>query len=125
MLTKSQIPWLLAALVLTAHTRCVFSHAIEAADRHQRLQSDEQPLDSSRRATCENESSCICKGATLAAGVKVSAPELSLEHAVCVSPAASLLGCMANSSDRRFLPDDGEFPSSGESLRAQLQRFLL
>ncbi|MEO8494954.1 MAG: hypothetical protein ABI614_07780 [Planctomycetota bacterium] len=122
--TKSQIPWLLAAIVLMASSHCVFSHAIEAADWYHELRMEDQPLDN-ERTTCENESACICKGATFAVVVEAPAPELELMHLVCVEPAAKWLGAAVDSADRRNLPDHGKPPCSGKNLRAQLQRFLL
>jgi len=122
--TKSQIPWFLATLVFVAYSHCVFAHAREAADRHHQLQAADQPLDNTR-ATCENESACICKGVTLAVGIEAASPELGLVHLARVDSAAERLHCVADSSDRRPLPDDGMTPTSGRNLRAQLQRFLL
>ncbi|MBI2478172.1 MAG: hypothetical protein HYV60_05860 [Planctomycetia bacterium] len=121
---KSQIPWLLVTLVLTAYTHCVFSHGLEAGDRHQQLRTDVPPLDNPR-ATCENESACICKGVTLTIGVAAPSPELNLFDLVCIESSAEWLTCVADSSDRRSWPDCGKTPSSGRNLRARLQRFLL
>jgi hypothetical protein len=120
---KSQIRWLLAALILAAYAHCLFSHAAEAADRHRQLQLDAQPLDNSR-ATCENESSCICKGATLATDVKLPVPERSLVDAACVQPAA-YHGCLSGVSDRQISPAEESSPISGKMLRARLPRYLL
>lgn len=118
--TKSQIPWLLAALVLVAYSHCVFVHGMEAGQR-QELRTVETPLDN-RGATCENESACICKGVTLAISVEAPAPELCLIHAVCSDSTAARLGY---SADWQVLPEHDKTPRSGRMLRAQLQRFLL
>ncbi|MCA9144846.1 MAG: hypothetical protein H6821_02930 [Planctomycetaceae bacterium] len=122
--TKSKLPCFLAALVLTAYTHCVFSHGMEAGDRHHQLRSDDQPLDDSR-ALCENESSCICKGATLAVGTEAPAPELSFVDTICVVSASLSLRPATDSLERQIAPDQAEALISGGTLRAQLQRFLL
>ena len=124
MSSKPQIPWLLAALVLAAYSHCVYAHANEAADRHQQLRADEQPLDNTR-ATCENESSCICKGATLAVDVTVPAPETGLVDNVDIESFGAIPIHAAASSDRQTLPDHSDSLLFGRVLRAQLQRFLL
>jgi hypothetical protein len=124
MSAKSQIPWLLAALVLIAYSHCVLSHGLEAGDAYQQLRTVDQPLDNSR-ATCENESACICKGVTLAMSVEAPSPELNLLDRARFESAAEGIGKVADSSERPLLQDYGETPSFGRNLRAQLQCFLL
>jgi IS5 family transposase len=121
--TKLQIPWLLAALVLAAYTHCVYSHALEAADQHRQLRSAEQPLDNTR-ATCENESACICKGATLAVVAEAPTPASGLGHLV-VESAAAWRALAVDSADWRIRQDHDRPPNSGTLRRAQLQCFLL
>ncbi|MCA9123505.1 MAG: hypothetical protein H6822_32915 [Planctomycetaceae bacterium] len=120
--TKSQMPWLLAALVLIAYTHCVVSHGVEAAELQHQLRTVEQPLDSSR-ATCENESSCICKGATLALGVE--APE-QVPSLVLVSQPSRLANQFSSyAATRRSVLRPDDIACCGASLRAFQQRFLL
>lgn len=120
--SKSQMPWLLAVLVLTAYTHCVFSHAVEAVEQHHQLRGVDQPLDNSR-TTCENESSCICKGATLAIDIQMPDPVSGLVHLVCLDCTANLFS--AEPVDLQPSLGHGEFAYTRANLRAQLQRYSL
>lgn len=124
MLNKSQISWLLVALVLTAYSHCVFAHATESVVRHQQLQADEHPIDNAR-ATCENESSCLCKGATLAGTAEATAIDLSVVAAVCIDANASVLASLRDQPGRSIANGCDQFLDSGKMLRARLQSFLL
>jgi hypothetical protein len=58
------LAYFLAVLVLVAHTHCVLAHGHELVRRVQAQRHSRLPVES--RPCCENESSCICKGVTLA-----------------------------------------------------------
>ncbi len=66
-MTRASIRILLALLILGAYTHCVESHAREAVRIHLAKTLPVSPDGGS----CENESSCICKGATLASPVEL------------------------------------------------------
>lgn len=64
---------LLCCVVVAAHTHCVVAHAAEGLRSHS---NEQAPVDPPIESSCENESSCICKGALLAAVV----PPLMLDE---------------------------------------------
>ncbi len=124
MINKSQISWLLIALVCAASSHCVISHATESVALHQQLRFDDQPLDNTR-ATCENESSCICKGATLAAVTIVPTVDWNPVDTVQVDANATVQHILADSLKRDFAEERCSIPNTGKVLRAHLQSFLL
>ena len=68
--------FMLSLMVVLAHTYCIERHAREAAGMRV---DGPAPLSPPAGPSCENESSCICKGAVLAVAVAAPEPTRSLE----------------------------------------------
>lgn len=59
--TKASIHLLLCLLIVGAHVHCVLAHGAALIGEVEASRCAEPPI--GERNTCENESSCICKGA--------------------------------------------------------------
>lgn len=68
----------LCTLIVAAHTHCVLGHGAELVQQVQSARSVDLPI--AEHPTCENESSCICKGATLTDTVQASLLDNSLTN---------------------------------------------
>jgi hypothetical protein len=125
------LPLFFAVVILTVYTNCVMTHAAEAhAELRSRAIGESEPLrpGSDWPSPCENESSCICQGATLA---QQATPAGWLCDPVRVQ-------WLADGLWSRTMPlvwfavrsfSFGEYPSgpplSAQRLRSQLQVFLI
>lgn len=112
MLTLPRLPWLLAALLITAALHCACGHEVS-------IGSDGLP-----HKHCHNEFGCLCQGATLVASVDLehsSSPIDILAPASEVLAADTWVGTLAFARDHFAAPP----PLAGRALRAHFSSLVI
>jgi hypothetical protein len=113
----------LSLLVAGIHTHCVMAHGAELLQHVAAQKCSELPIGSD--LPCENESSCICKGALVGASLAASCHA----DATCHGPSANAdldgsRDCLPLEANLDNLPER-EPPPGGTAARARLQSFQL
>ena len=109
---------LLCLLILGVHTHCVLTHGAELRSKEGCAGS---PIDD--RHDCENESSCICKGATL--GDTTSIPVAQPLGWACITHPALVAFATFYLADVRNWLLHPPPPQGARVARALLQTFLI
>jgi len=117
---QSQLVLICSLLVVAAHTHCVLAHGAELLHEVAVVASDSAPLGPAQ--SCENESSCICKGVTLAKSTTMPTAE-NVAQLISTEP---LLSRHLDLINEQFV--DGHLPRkslSAADARAFLQSFQI
>lgn len=113
----------LCLLVVAAHTHCVLAHGAELLEAVHTSEIAKSPIGSSQG--CENESACICKGATL--GEQLDATLIQSELTLWLTYVDNeTSSCVIDVSDQlcsRCL--EPAPPPRGAAARAALQSFQI
>ena len=114
-----------AATLLAAHMHCVALHAVQS---HAAALASSDTMTVPIRpisASCENESGCICKGATLVAPAQAPSLEMGLPD-VSFGASPEGIDLTATNSFRGLdSPSPPRWPTSAQTVRALLQSYQL
>ena len=128
---RGLVAWFFVLLIPSAHFHCVMDHGKQLRTDFQHHVQATLPFDGQAQG-CENESACLCKGATLAIPVRwnvdldhdPSAGLLKVDTGIDPLALVSLAHPLLHDA-RQHLDSRTARPPSGRAQRIKLQSFLL
>lgn len=119
----SVLPQFLCLLVVVVHTHCVLGHGAELLQKLQSSKCAESPVE--HNPPCDNESGCICKGATLADKVDATPTQDDLAVWMRLGHVETFFFLAPPPGRDSCRPPEPPPPASGTAARALLQSFQI